>query len=125
ASNLLSEHQRTWDAAPQLDERNNRGCGRVNIGGIKMIGKILGPTVDQEKSFSPEFIAMTDSIVELIVCTCVDDAREAGQNVRGVKIVRPRLMRVGAIRPRAILLLPAHDVKRRAVGPIDQTLLSE
>src|SRR5438067_2410568 len=113
-----------------------------------MIREILRPTVGEEETVAPRIVAATQSrfkirrdqiapsqvrkgsLLPLLVSATLrgqaalpnlrgfHDSREACENVCRMKIIAPLLMRIRAVGPRAIRMLPAHHVERRLHRPI-------
>ena len=38
------------------------------VSGVELVGIVLGPTVIQKKTFTPEFITATQAVIQCIVC---------------------------------------------------------
>src|SRR5882672_6164324 len=62
---LFSQNHRAWNVPTQLDQGYDRWCGRMHVSRIESIGIVLRPTVIQEKAFLPEFVATTQSVIQL------------------------------------------------------------
>src|SRR5687768_7709653 len=84
---------------------------------------VFRPTVRKKERIAPEAIAAPDRLSYLVARLGVrlqllravaQDARERGQHKGRVEVVRPALVRVGAVGPRAVRALPPRDVARRA-----------
>src|SRR5207245_3349452 len=67
-----------------------------------------------------ELVPSSQGWLELFLCRLarVDNARQTAQDKRSVKIIGPRLVNISSIGPGAVVSLPAHNVARRAPGPL-------
>src|SRR2546423_12592325 len=103
----------------------------MRVGRIESIGIVLGPTVVQEKTFLPKFVAATQGVVQLInqpglYCSRlrrnrVDDARKTPQYKSRMEIIGPRLIVIAAISPGTVRALMLTNKARRAHRPFAQT----
>src|SRR5439155_27184819 len=88
---LVSQAQRAGRMSTQFCQRYQRCSRRVCVRREQTIGKKFRPTISQKKPVAPEFVAAQQSRLKLFPrgFARVDNAREAGQDKRSMKIVGP------------------------------------
>src|SRR5258708_10768414 len=98
----------------------------MRIGRIETIRIVLGPSVAQEKTFSPKLIPACYRRAKLCAggSAGFHDARQAGQDKCRVKIVGPRLIIIRAVSPRTVLPLAPHDITGRTFRPLAKARLT-
>src|SRR5207247_8482414 len=96
----------------QFCQRYQRCSRRVCVRREQMTGKKFRPTISQKKLVAPEFVAAQQSRLKLFPRGFArgDNAREAGQDKRSMKILAPWLIIISTIGPGTGLSLASATV---------------
>src|SRR5436853_5079873 len=105
----------------QFQKCNDCRGGRVRIRGIKRVIVVFRPSVRKKEALAPKVVSSLERLTKksrVGIGTIFHYTRKRLQQISGVKVVYPRLICSSAVRPRAIVALPFHNISHSAYSQI-------